>query len=368
MSFYRVVVRVPDLYVERFRLTHAERTQPALLADIEGRLLRLATNGSGRVLTIIQDTTGPLGQTLFTAIGEWQRPPTALMRDDVLQIVRVEQVEAPPPALTREGTQIPWDSGLLPDEITMVENALLTERNPRHLHGIAHVLEPYFPAAASILDAKGDLVEQKVLMDRSAARELERAITDYRLTPQEVARIKHERERLAAYLSYALVPEMVAREEVKRGASSLIDPNGKPAATFPAGMPLASLLPRTIAFQGRKLSIICPYALAEALPPSPEDGALNETAVQLALGAQKPQMSMIAVENQIPGRLRLIEGTAPVRIDVGRPLSILERKVLRARANLERARQAIERRRWVDWYRRRERGGYTPRSVGTGGA
>lgn len=352
MGFYRVVVRVPDRYVEYFRRSHAERTQPQLLADVEGRIQRLA---SGRVLTTMQDPTGPAGLTQFTIIGEWTAPPTLAMRDDVLQIVRVEEVEAPPTALRREGTRVPWDSGLLPDEVTMVENALLSERNPRHLHGIAATMEPYFPAAASILDAKGDLVEQKVLMDRSAARELEAAVADYALPPDLLAQIGAERDRLAAYVARFGIPEMVAREEVKRTAGALIDPNGKmPRGSLAAGTPLASLLPRTIRFQNRPIKIICPYALRAALPPDPEDGALNETAVQLAIGAQKPKMTMIAVEQQIPGRLRQVSA-APVRMDVGRPLTLMERKYLRASANLERARQAIERRRWVDWYRRRER-------------
>lgn len=363
MPFYRVSVQVPDTYVARIRATHAERTQPALLADVESRVSRL-TGGICSALTTMQDPTGPALFTRFTIITQCPRAPQIGARDDIVSIVRVEEVEAPPPALLREGTRIPWDSGLNADEISMIEKALLNERNPRHLHGIAATLEPYFPAAASILDAKGDLVEQKVLMDRQAARELENEIARYEIPRSSRDLLLSRSRELFAYAARMQIPEMIAREEVKRIASSLIDPGGSRQTTMPAALPLARLLTRDIRVAGRNLRIVCPYAIREALPPHPEDGAQNETSVQLALGMQKPKMARIDNEHQIPGRLRQL--SAPqVRLDMGRPLTILERKVVRAHANMERAKQAIERRRWVDWYRRRERayGSYQPSAI-----
>jgi hypothetical protein len=352
-QYYRTIVRSTPAYVQRFRASNPERTQPALLADVESRLTRL---GAQNVLTVMQD---PTSETQFTVISQWRGAAPAAgsppLKDDVLQVASMQPVEAPPAALTKQGTKIPWDSGLLPDEVTMCENALLTERNPRHLHGIAATMEPYFPAAASILDAKGDLVEKKVLMDRSASRELERAVVQCAMSPAQLTRIHQERDKLFAFCQRAQIPEMVAREHVKRHASMLIDPNARPDNAFPAGMALASLLPRTIQFQGRPMRIVCPFALREALPPDVEDGALNETAVQLALGSQKPKMAMIASEQQIPGRLKQLTGVGNIPLNPTRPLSVGERKMLRAHANMERAKQAIERRRWVDWYRRRER-------------
>lgn len=354
MPFYRVSVQVPDAYVDRIRATHPERTQPVLLADIEGRVSRLAKLCT--ILTTMQDPTGPrMGTyTPFTIVGQCTAPPAVGAHDDAVRIVRVQEVEPPPSALLREGTNIPWDSGLTANEVSMIENALLNERNPRHLHGIAATLEPYFPAAASVLDAKGDLVEHKIMMDREASRELEQAIAANPLTPAQTRALVEARDALFAYAARMQIPEMIVREEVKRIAGSLIDPDGSRQTTMPAALPLARQLTREIRVQGRPLRIVCPYAVREALPPHPEDGALNETSVQLALGSMKPKMARIGNEGMIPNRLRQLN-LPQVRLDMGRPLMLSERKALRALANMERAKQAIERRRWEDWYRRRER-------------
>lgn len=352
MPFYRTVVRVSPLYLQHVRRSNAERTQGVLLADLERRMARL---GAANVLTTMQD---PTDNMRFTIIGDWPRPPSIGLSDDVLSIASVEPTQAPPAAIAREGTKIPWDNGLSREEIAMVEHALLNEQNPRHLHGIASTMEPYFPIASSVLDAKGDLIEKKRLMDRSASRDLERIVVDEEVPSQLAYAIRNESQRLRAYGDRIGIPSMVLREEIKRTASSLVDPNGPQGRpVLASAAPLARQLVRPIIVQGVPLKILSPYRVHLALPPDAEDGELNPASLQLMLGTQKPQMSRIANETNVTGRLRQLDGSPPIRMEVGRPLTLVERKYLRARSHMERARQAIERRRWVDWYRRRKAAG-----------
>lgn len=352
MPFYRTVVRVSPLYLAHIRRSNVERTQQVLLADIQQRVARL---GASSVLTVMQD---PTDAVRFTVIGDWPSPPMIGASDDVLSVASVEQTEPPPAAIAREGTNVPWDSGLSKEEVAMVEHALLNEQNPRHLHGIASTMEPYFPVAASLLDAKGDLVEKKRLMDRSASRDFERIVASEKVPASDALMLRTHGQNLDAYGRRLGIPPMVLREEIKRTASSLVDPNGvQGRAVLPAALPLARALVRPIVVQGVPLKILSPYRMAIALVPHPEDGELNPTSLQLALGTMKPQMSRIASEMNVTGRMRQLDGSPPVRLDVGRPLTIMERKYLRARSHMERAKQAIERRRWVDWYRRRKAAG-----------
>lgn len=150
------------------------------------------------------------------------------------------------------------------------------------------------------------------------------------------------------------------REEVKAIACSINDPNSTRTPNLRAAIPLARLLLRPIQFRDRTMRIACPYATALAFPPDPSDGFISPSAVQLTLATQKPQMALVASGPNVPGRMRAYERQQlplDMRLMTGVPLSLHESKFLRARSQLERARQAIERRRWIDWYRRRQRCG-----------
>lgn len=369
-DYYRLHLRVTPAYVERMRRAFGmptargetrepERAQRAIQSDLARRLGVL---GATEALAVIQDATDA---ATFTAIVRWPAIAYAQAHgtksDDALSIVRVEPVAAPPPRLTRKGVMIPWDHGLSHDEVSAVEHMLLTERNPRHLHGYAATLEPFFPVAATVLDAKGDLVEQKMLMDRAASRELEASVLQSSLDPNLAAAIVRERDRLAGYARRLNLPPSVVREEVKSIVCGMNDPNSARRPNLNAAIPLARLLLRQIRFRDRSLRVACPYAARLAFPPDITDGLISPSAVQLALATQKPKMAGVTSAGLVPGRMREFDQQKlplDVRLLTNVPLALHESKFLRVKSQLERARQAIERRRWIDWYRRRQRAGY----------
>ena len=149
---YRVVLRVPLRYVHGVRRAHGDLGQKMLLRDVEERL---ESSGFVGTVAILQD---PTDNTRFTAIARYLGPVSR----PAIEIVSAEEVEEPPEESPRTNPGV-LDVGLTADEVQVVRRALAKEENPRHLYGLASSMEPFFPLAASLVRAKGTLLESRAI-------------------------------------------------------------------------------------------------------------------------------------------------------------------------------------------------------------
>lgn len=152
---YRVRVRVPAEHVHAVRAAFGEKGQRKLLADVSARLQRL---GWGEVLSVMQD---PTENTLFTLIARAPTKEKARTDDPLCTFVSAERVEEPLQQIRGLRTAGILDPGLTEDEVWLVRHALLHEDNLRHVGGIASAFAPFFPIAASLLNAKATLMDSR---------------------------------------------------------------------------------------------------------------------------------------------------------------------------------------------------------------
>jgi hypothetical protein len=93
------------------------------------------------------------------------------------------------------------------------------------------------------------------------------------------------------------------------------------------------------------LLALSPDAVKSALPASSEDGFISPTALQLALALGKPDVSGVSAKGMVGQRSR--ELAVSQQNHLGDSV-----KTMKARWQMERAERGIERRRWIEWYRR----------------
>lgn len=343
-QLYRLLVRVPLPYVEKIRKKYAPQGQKTLLTDIKDRL-RL---GGFSPLLVTQD---PTDNSLLTAIA---RQSAADQRtngsvDPIVRVIHQEPVEEPLPstALGQVKQDRPrGDNGLSEEEAQVVHHALMQERNPRHLSGLATSLEPFFPISASLLHAKAALIERRQIMDEAATKKfLESACAKISSTQTVTSPdLTTKKQAFDAFVQASGSPPEVLRDEVKRAAVKLVDEPGDPSALkdFPAPIvDLARVIVRDVPGE-TSLRMICPDSLRAALPPSSTDGFISPSALQLALAASKPDWSGVRSKDKLDTIMKSLKGKPGMN----------PQDLMKARNQLERAAKAIERRRWIEWYKR----------------
>ena len=341
-QLYRAWVRVPLPYVKSIRASYGEAGQKVLLADVRARLLRL---GFSETLLATQD---PTNSEILTVLA--RRGSGPIGTDGVIHFLGSEPVEEPPKAALA-ATLPAFDHGLAADETMALEKSILHDQNARHLAGLASTLEPSFPAAASVLRAKSDLIEKRVLMNEANSRRLvERAFQ--RPLPDQEKRIASARAAFEADAVRSNIPLPVLRDGVRRAAIALLDDKNDPLQGHPASVQnLARVLVTDhveFSVDGKRtdhLTLILPKAIALGLPPNEDDGFISPSALQLALAQQKPEWSKVSSAGKVQSVIDTIEKQAKVQ-------SKSFRDILRARNQIERAVKGIDRRRWVEWYRR----------------
>lgn len=323
-QLYRVHVHVPESHTRRVRSVFGERGQKALLADVRARLTKL---GFQPPLLTTQD---PTRIDHFTALA---RGTGRLRKTDGVASVRsFERVEEPPRAVVGA---LPLDHGLRPDEAEIVNHALLRERNPRHLGGLASTLEPWFPASASLLRAKAEQIERRVAMTPERTKALLMQVFKMPLAEG----LAEARAAFEADVARLKLPFGVVREQMKQAVTKRV--LGE-AGTFvtPSVRRFAEKVVQDIPGL-RDIRVVTPQAAAVAFPPHEEDGFVSPSALQLALALQKPEWSGVREQGRIPKAVAEIQNP---KVSV---------QGLKARSQLERATKAIDRRRWIEWYRRR---------------
>ena len=344
-QLYRLLVRVPLPYVEKVRTKYAPRGQKTLLADIKDRL-RLSGFAP---LLVTQD---PTDNSLLAAIARKpdSSPSSApIQRDPIVRVIKQEPVDEPlvSTALGQVKQDRPrGDNGLSEEEAQVVHYALMNERNPRHLEGLASSLEPFFPISASLLRAKGLLIENRKVMDEGATKKfLESACKKSDTNPDVIAK----KQAFETFAQSSGSPIEVLRDEVKRAALKMAEEANVPSAKPPpilqhAPAPVLELA-RTIVRQvpdNTNLAMICPDALKVSLPPKATDGFISPSAMQLALAASKPDWSGVSSKDKLDAVMQSLKGKPGMN----------PQDLMKARNQMERAAKAIERRRWIEWYKR----------------
>ena len=139
-------------------------------------------------------------------------------------------------------------------------------------------------------------------------------------------------------------PKEVLQDEVRRAVWTICSEpetlEGEPETLLffpPEIVALARCLVREV---GWGVWIADPTSLAIALPPTGREGFVSPSALQLSLATQKPHSARVWNISKVREKMSALEaeGASP--------------DALRARNQLERADRAIERRRWIEWYRR----------------
>ena len=420
-AWIRTTVRVPLAYVRRTRQAHGENGQKALLADVGARATRM---GLPDVRSVMQD---PTNNELVRIVS--QRPSTTLRTDEVVSVLRSDPV-TPPPAFAPPAPGV-MDPGLTGDELEAIRTALLHERNPRHLSGFASSCEPYFPISASLLRAKGILLECRARRNSARLKEAnERAALQIakrsgrngmvlhiqqvrssvsvgqnlaELTtresrgrwadvarmwpalcvgiPQKYYSLARMREvlrtapRAAEPKSVAdlevqaqksSVPIDLLRDDVRRAACLMIqhpeyvlqDRRSEAAPLDLEHEQLQRFSPVVLDLARQVVSeialgvwIVDPDKLRQICPPDEKQGFVSPSALQLALALSKPKHAQVIDASQALLRNAVLQGERP------RDAATTPVDLLKAQAQMDRATRAIERRRWVEWYRRASQSG-----------
>jgi hypothetical protein len=317
-----------------------------MLADLQKRA---ESAGMTDVRLVMQDPTDP---SRITLIGRKARSATRDMGQSPIVIEKYQEVEDPPTwpavhALAISGDGLPVETGLSDDEARAVAVALASERNPRHLEGFAHTLDPFFPVAASLLRRQAILVEpgadvrpDEGSVDLAAVGRARASLKSG--LPTELLNI--EIKRAASALSQGETPTNIPMGILDLGAKTLRKTHTCLAALAdsptgePRGMGQSPIGTRAPVY------VVDVEAMTLAAPPTGKEDFVSPTSLQLALAAGKPKVSGVARFEKARSLFAELEtGNVPPEDRM---------QLLLARSMLEKAQRALERRRWVEWYRK----------------
>lgn len=323
---HRLRVRVPFIYVQRTRKTYGDYGQKALVRDVQARVAGLTRSTAH---SAIQD---PTDDTNFAVLCDGACPPGST--DGTVTVLASEPI-APPAVLSEKETAPALDSGLAPDEAAAVAYALLHDTDPRHVGagGLPAVLEPYYPASASLLRAKGALLEAGVPMNAQASK----ALLEAALADEGDAALDKVRAEFEAWARQQPLPLAVLRDDVRKYVLAGIQYHAVMNVPGPV-MRLGNALFRPITFAGHTVYIVPPKRATRGLPAMFEDGFVSPPSLQQALGQQKPTWSGVGNVSGLGRNQALVGQVGGVRGE-------------RIRHQMARASKAIDRRRWVEWYR-----------------
>lgn len=116
----------------------------------------------------------------------------------------------------------------------------------------------------------------------------------------------------------------------------------------PVVLDLAKQIVREIALG---VWIVDPDKLRSICPPDEKQGFVSPSALQLALALSKPRYAQVVDPPKVFLRNAILQGERP------RDATTSQVDLLKAQVQMDRATRAIERRRWVEWYRRASQSG-----------
>lgn len=335
-QLHSVEVSVPSDYVAALRVqgdANGQRAgQKLVLQDIGDRL---ATMGWQKPLLVTQDPTEPSRFTALTRVGG---PPTR--QDDVVTITGAEPVTEPSYLDSVAGRplsrDVRLDPGLTDLEVRTVRAALRVDDNPSHLDGFAASFEPFFPVTAGVLRAAAAHPELrgKILTLSGEG------------TP-DLGAVAKAKQDLETYAAESGLPLGLVRDDVRRAASVMLDgpaddPSRAVAVERVPGVILAAaraIVRGLDVGNGDSVVLVDPKAVRALMPGSESEAYVSPTAAALVVAGAKPKWAGVKHSERVALRFASLK-TGDNVAD------------LLAASSLERAERAVERRRWLEWYRR----------------
>lgn len=326
----RVHVVAPLEYVDQVRAMNADG-QKALLDDVRRRVEAMGFSGT-RV--VMQDPTDNQIFRLLTHPTTWN---SETGQDPFVRITLVEPVEdlpVPDAPAPDDGT---LDPGLKISEVWTIRQALASEVCPRHLRGLASTLVPWFPVSASLLYAKANSLDPHWLGQDGGVDHVGFGAVEHRLA------------RLGMLARQRDLPPDLLNLEVKRAACLLAE---DPQTPFPEVPPVVVAMGRALVrstVEGARY--VDPDLVRRWCPPDGREGFVSPSALQLVHAYGKPEISGVVSRQEVARRRA--ELAANVRAELGAGQDRTARQdLMRAKAAMEKAERTLERRRWIEWYKR----------------
>ena len=321
-QLYRVTLFVRPDYVESARTTSGQKgflegvRRRASALGFSPSLLETQDPTDGRIVILLAQRTGSIGE-----------------HDDVIRVLKVEPVEEPPAGTEKADVRShAFDPGLSVAEVEMIQHALKSEHNPRHLWGLASSLEPSFPIAASLLRARKVAVESNTPPPVVDAPRPDPALAILRRRAVDVEAMR------------CGLPADVVDEDVRR--ASFQEAVGDTEAETP--QVLRNLARAVLHPVARGVAIVDKTALLAACPISGREGVVSPPAIRLALATCKPEMSGV----------RSFAGAGERRDALKEPPRGADpTDTVQARVAMVRAQKAIELHRWLRWYEQKRKTG-----------
>lgn len=323
----RIVVRLPGEYQQQIRLRYGADSQKLILQGVREALAEVP--GVVSVLLVTQD---PTEQEMFKVIVRGS-PQASTAANGLVTVIASEQVS---PTEVQRAEEFrpqfaPLDTGMTADDQAAFEKALFNNGNIRHLRGLAYSFEPTFAVSGSVLRAKADLAERRVHVTPDIAQNLLRAAWEPTAITAEPA--KAAQKFMVGYAA----PEL-ARDVALDSAAAFIQGDKPDAAAFAVGRFFVKEIPSNSGQQG--IFLLDPHVVRQAFPLTGDEGYVSPSALELVQAETKPWVSGVLSSNKVLPRLSDVKNAGK------------NPQAIRAQAMLVKARRAIDRRRWIEWYRR----------------
>jgi hypothetical protein len=357
--WYRVKASVDPLVIQRVRDNSAPELSQKLLANELKTEMEII--GFPDVRLVTQDPTEPLVWN-FIAGSDGQK---CLRTSSKLVILSFEEVEEPPVIKPHPESPSVLDSGIPYDEAHALAYALARDPDPRHLLAFAESFIPDFPIAVGLLLAKGRIVsatkvaKAKVRVPVGELRRLTKGLgeevqrmwgasgaidtraTFSRKLPVDIQQIVKDtsalgQERLDKELRPLLATMLITPVFIQSTSDQLSQRFKVSPATARAA--LAST--RMLGASG--FGIIEPDILRRILPGAPIP--ISATAINLVQASKSPFKAGVTNTSMVTSRINDLNQ----RAQEGDPQALL------AKEHIARATKLLDRRKWIENYRRQE--------------
>lgn len=300
-KMYRVWARVSPAFAERVKKSAPSGVTPqaALTEAVKESVTR---SGFSPIVLVTND---PTDNQVWTVLGRWSLRSSEAFDSEDVRLFQLQETEEPPQGLISPKTQGEGSScldvGLTDEEVFAVRFAIAYDESPKHLGGLGTTFDPDYPIAAGLLYAKAALADVEAYGSRGLIHA--RSFVD-----------------LLARLTTALGPDV--KKGWKRYERLML--------TREQYVRLKNILGKLEGHVRRR---------GQKAPPP-----VTAAALQLALATRRPELSLVADRDVVTGRVKEINRL----VKKGHP------QAREAAIRLERANKLLERRNWIDTYRRDE--------------
>lgn len=305
-GLYRVRVFVHPKYQGIIKNMKSEATPQATLTEV--LKTKMLQNGFSEILVSLNDPTDTDYWTFIARLPKGS--PIGFPSGSPLRIESMELIDEPT-VQTDEYLSPLLDAGLTQSEVEAIQHALIYDNDEKHLGGFASTLEPEYPLAACLLYIKAKLALARSYglgADHSRQSSLQSTI-DSACSRNLIQALSDK--------SASLGPEVSSM-----WARFIPVVNNMSARHCDALM--------------KKLDEV---SVSQEMPP-----VIPNAAIQLAYATKRPELSLVEDRKKIGQKLKIISKVAGEGNQVA----------LQAQNVVSRAEKLLERRSWVQWFRRIE--------------